>query len=98
MVDVMYNNSILGMGRGCFEGDGVVGPICSGLLRTSCSFRGVQDGLEIVVGMAVKNPFSREGNHSSHPPHWLGGDRGAGRSGEEEAEERVNGLENEDSG
>ena len=55
------------------------------------SLRGVQVGLESEGRMARKNPFGREGNHSGHPPLWLGGDRGPGSSGGLEAEVRENG-------
>lgn len=56
----------------------------------------MQVGLETASGMVGKNPFDRGGNHSGHPPHWLEGDRGAGNSGTEEAEVRVNGKGEED--
>ena len=91
MVDVVYNNFVSGAGRSCFEGGGGVGPVCSAILQTSCSFRGVQAGLEIAGGMAGKNPVGREGNRGGHPPRRLGGDRGVGSSRVKEAEARVNG-------
>lgn len=37
-------------------------------LQIVYSFRGVHTGLESVGGMARRNPFGREGNHSGHPP------------------------------
>ena len=54
--------------------------------------------METAGGMAGKTPFDKEGNHSGHPPHWLRGNRGAGRYGAEEAEARVNGQGEEDPG
>jgi hypothetical protein len=96
MVDAMYNNSVSGAGRNYFEGSRGVGLGCSALLQTSCSFRGVQVGLESAGGMVGKNPFGTKGNHRGHPPRRLGGDRGAGISREEEVEVRLNGQGDED--
>ena len=67
-------------------------------MQTLCSFRGVQASLKTMGGMVGKNPFSREGNHSGHPPRRLGVDRGVGSSGVEEAKARVNGKGEEDLG
>ena len=60
-------------GRVNLEGGGGVGPVHNEQLQTVCSGRGVQAGLETVGGMARKNPFDREGNHSGQPPRQLRG-------------------------
>lgn len=92
----MCNKSVSGAGKSKFEGGGGAGSVRCAQLQTSCSFRGVRASLETAGGMARKNPFGREGNHSGHPPRWLKGDRGAGSSRMEEAEARVNGQGEED--
>ena len=46
--------------------------------------------------MAGKNPLSREGNHGGRLPRHLGGDRGAGSSGADDPDARMNGQGDKD--
>lgn len=48
--------------------------------------------------MVGKNPLSREGNREGRLSHLLGGDRGAGSSGADDADARMNGQGEEDPG
>ena len=73
------------------EGGGGDGPVHRVHLHIVCSFRGVHAGLETMGGMAGKNPFYREANHSGHPHRRLRGGREDGSSSVAEAEVRENG-------
>ena len=48
--------------------------------------------------MVGKNPLSREGNHEGRLSRLLGGDRGVGSSGANDADARMNGPGEEDPG